>query len=186
MHYHRLQCSSGICMGHSITSKEVVKYFLRAVNLLLVGFSLKIRFSSRKQHEALSRAVWSLQSRCGSGRYPGFAVSHLCVAPSLAEPPLEFPDGIITWLPLCCMVPTTHLPNEGLGRVYCFLLIPVFLEGYLPMGRRGGLFPSCESKDCYLLCVGEYLWEVKHSPSKEELGTGLNSIPGNDSLRCLL
>lgn len=42
MHYHLLLHSSAICMGHSITCKEAVKYFLRIVNLLLVGFILKI------------------------------------------------------------------------------------------------------------------------------------------------
>lgn len=69
-------------------------------------------------------------------------MSHSGVAPSLAEPPLELPDGITTWLPIYCVGPNTHLPKEGLGSVYCFLLIPVFLEGYLLMGRRGGSFPS--------------------------------------------
>lgn len=153
MRYCRLQRSSGMCMGHSITSKEVVKYFLRAVNLLLVGFVLNTRFSSRKEHEALSRAVRCLQSLRGSGRYSGFAVSRLAVAPGLAEPPLKFPDGIIPRLAICRMVPNTHLPNEGLGRVYRFLLVSAFLEGYLLMGRRGGSFPSYVSPEMDIPCV---------------------------------
>lgn len=187
MHYHSLQHSSGICMGHSITSKEVVKYFLRAVNLLLVGFILKIMFSSRKQQEALNRAAWCLQSRCGSGTYSGFAVSRLGVAPSLAEPPLEFPDEFIAWLPVYCMIPNRHLPNECLGRVWHFLLIPVFLEGYLLMSRRGGSFPSyVESKDRYLLCAGSTCEEWSTVSQKNNLGTRLNFIPGNDSLIYLL
>ena len=85
-----------------------------------------------------------LQSWCGSGRHSRFAVS-CSAAPSLAEPPLQSPNGIIAWLPICYMVPNMHLPNKGLGSVYHFLLVPVFLEGYLLMGRRGGSFPSSVS-----------------------------------------
>lgn len=113
-------------MGHLIISKEVVKYFLKAVNLL-VGFSLKIRFSSRKQHTSLNRAVRCLQSQSGSGRYSGFAVSHLGVAPSSTEP-LEFTDKVTTWFPVCCIVPNIHLPDRGLGWIYYFLQMPLFLE----------------------------------------------------------
>lgn len=119
MHYRHLQCLSDICMGHLITSKEV-EYFLRAVNLLLVGFILKIKFSSKEWHKALSRAVGCLQSWCGSGTYSGIAASCLGVAPHLAEPQLGFPDEIITWLPIYCMVSNMHLPNECLGRLYNF------------------------------------------------------------------
>lgn len=120
MHYRHLQRLSGIRMGHLITSKEVAKCILRAVNLILVSFILKIKFSSRERHNALSRAVWCLQSWCGSGTYSGFAASCLGVAPHIAEPRLAFTDEIIAWLPICCMVSNMHIPNECLGRVYLF------------------------------------------------------------------
>lgn len=60
MHYHLLLHSSAICMGHSITCKEAVKYFLRIVNLLLVGFILKIAVfffpsSSKKKIKGLKQ-----------------------------------------------------------------------------------------------------------------------------------
>lgn len=174
-------------MSHLITSREVVKYFLRAVNLLLVGISLKIRFSSRKQYESLSRTVWCLQSQSGSGRDSGFAVSDLGVACSSTEPP-EFTGKVTTWFPICCVVPNTHLPDEGLGRVYCFLQMPIFLEEYLLMGRGGGSLPSYMSPriDNYLLCVGS-TWENWNTvPQKNNMGAKLNLIPANHSSHCLL
>lgn len=140
-------------MGHLIVSKEVAKYFLRAVNLL-VGFSLKIWFSSRKQHKSLSRAVWYLQSQSGSGRYSGFAVSHLGVVPSSTEP-LEFTDKITTWFSVCCIVLNSLLPDRGLEWIYSFPLMPIFLEEYIWMGRVVDSLPSymCPKIDNYLLCL---------------------------------
>lgn len=133
-------------MGHLIISKEVVKYFLRAVNLLLVGFSLKIRFSCRKQHNSLSRALWCLQSRSGSARYFDFAVSHLSVTPSSREP-LEFTDKVTTWFPVCCTVPNTHLPDRlGMGLL---LSSNAHFLGRIPSDGQGRWFITIlhESKD---------------------------------------
>lgn len=176
-----------IRMGHLITSKEVVKYFLRAVHLLLVGFCLKIRFPSRKQHKSLSRAVWCLQSQSGSGRYSGFALSHLGVAPGSTEL-LEFINEVTTWFPVCCIVPNAHLTDRGLKWVYCFLLMPIFLEEYLLIGRGGGSLSSYMSPkiDNYVLWVRS-TWENRNTvPQKNNLGAKLNLIPGNDSLHCQL
>lgn len=151
-----------ICMGHLITSKEVVKYFLRAVNLLLVGLSLKIRFSSRKQYKSLSRAAWYLQSQSGSGRDSGFAVSDLGVAHRSTEPP-EFTDShhLVSNM---LYSPKYTSSWWGLGKGLLLSSDARFL-GRIPSRGRWFITILHESK-LSPVCL-EYLRELKHSPLKE-------------------
>lgn len=170
-----------IRMGHLIASKEVVKYFLRAVNLLLVGFSLKIRFASKKHHKSLSRAVWCLQSQSGSGRHSVFALSHLGVAPGSTEL-LEFTNEVTSWFQMHTLL------TGAWNGFFCFLLMPIFLEEYLLIGRGGGSLSSYTSLTMYnyLLWIRS-TWENRNTvPQKNNLGVKLNLIPGNDSLHCQL
>lgn len=111
-------------------------------------------------------------------------MSHLSVTPSSREP-LEFTDKVTTWFPVCCTVPNTHLPDRGLGWVYCFLLMPIFLKEYLLMGRGGGSLPSYMSpKINNYLCVLVVLERIEPQSLKIIIW-GLNWTSSQVTVSCI-